>query len=88
MKSELMACQTCDGTSAKNNKGCAGCGGYGYVAARIKCPTCDRKGWFRPGCHTNYEGKVYYSMDALEMVCHLERANNCGYCEKKEAAKC
>jgi hypothetical protein len=79
--STQMVCQACDGESAEREGGCPGCGGYGYVAAVGQCPECKRRAWFRPGVFTAYEGKRYFSLDALEMVCHGDGAN-CIHCEE------
>jgi hypothetical protein len=82
---EKMACQTCLGKSAGDDStsGCRGCGGFGYIADQMRCD-CGRKGWFRPGVHSSYEGKTYYSLDALGVVCRTGRPIQCVFCDKKE----
>ena len=81
-----ITCKKCFGKKELQSEtgGCPGCGGFGYIAKKQQCPTCDRWGYFRPlNGMTVYEGKRYYSIDGLEMVAHIDRFSNCVHCEEK-----
>jgi len=75
-------CKSCDGTGickdpGYDGTGCPGCGGLGYCLFKKECPKCKRNGLFTPGTMTRYEGKKYYSVDGLAMVCHINGPDVC-----------
>jgi hypothetical protein len=79
MEAEIR-CRAC----RPEDEGCRRCGGYKVLLVKREdiCPKCETSAWVSPGVHTSYEGKRYVTFDGLEMVCHLDRPDNCAGCEE------
>lgn len=63
---ETIDCQACTPESREKD-GCGRCGGYGHVLTQWVCPGCFRHAWVRPGVHTVFEGKTWWSFDGLQV---------------------
>lgn len=79
---EVIPCQNCTDRTQREIKrdGCRVCGGYGIIATQNACD-CGRLAWLRPGAHTVYQGKRFFSMDGLEFV-YTQGKVLCHHCEK------
>lgn len=71
---------------AKHTKdgGCATCGGYKVVMAIRECPNCGHGAWVRPGAYTSYPGKVWTTIDGVQVT--DGGGTDTGYCSKCPAA--
>jgi len=79
----VMVCKACLEKTLEDlmaDENCHTCGGHRICLQKITCK-CGRFGWNRLGVHTMYEGKTYSSVDGLEWTCHMNKPNNCKYCE-------
>lgn len=79
---DKIQCQAVHKVEANGHFGCYSCGGYGFLFEWCLCCTkCKACGWHRPDPYTTYEGKVYRTIDGLEMVSHKSGAL-CRKCEE------
>lgn len=83
MSIERIRCQADHGDF---KKGCGTCGGHGTVFDQVRLD-CGHKYWTRPGAYTVFEGKVFTSLDGLNIIC-LKNGSMCLAChDNMEAEK-